>query len=204
MFKLRNEQPFEFKNYKIPTITTGETITKKVPKTNTAWIILGWQTSGLQNLIGVATLQLINAILGTGMDSRLFKNLRGEDGLAYQIGSGYSPNVLKGHFLTYIGTNPENIKTATDKMLAEINRMKTEFVSQTELQEAKDKILGQYILAQETNLEKATTLGWYEATDRGFNFKSEYEKLLNSVTESDIIDVANRIFNSSCIKVTVE
>lgn len=204
MFKLRNEQPFEFKNYKIPTITTGETITKKVPKTNTAWIILGWQTSGLQNLKEVATLQLINAILGTGMDSRLFKNLRGEDGLAYQIGSGYSPNVLKGHFLTYIGTNPENIKTATDKMLAEINRMKTEFVSQTELQEAKDKILGQYILAQETNLEKATTLGWYEATDRGFNFKSEYEKLLNSVTESDIIDVANRIFNSSCIKVTVE
>ena len=200
MFKLRNEQPFEFKNYKIPTITTGETITKKVPKTNTAWIILGWQTSGLQNLKEVATLQLINAILGTGMDSRLFKNLRGEDGLAYQIGSGYSPNVLKGHFLTYIGTNPENIKTATDKMLAEINRMKTEFVSQTELQEAKDKILGQYILAQETNLEKATTLGWYEATDRGFNFKSEYEKLLNSVTESDIIDVAN----SSCIKVTVE
>ena len=89
-------------------------------------------------------------------------------------------------------------------MLAEINRIKTEFVSQTELQEAKDKILGQYILSQETNLEKATTLGWYEATGRGFNFKPEYEKLINSVTESDIIDVANRIFNNCYIKVTVD
>ena len=204
MFKLRNVQPFAYNEYTIPTVQNSETISKKVPKTSTAWIILGWQTSGLQNLKEVATLQVINSILGTGMDSRLFKNLRGEDGLAYQIGSGYSPNVLKGHFLTYIGTNPENIQTATDKMLAEINRIKTEFVSQTELQEAKDKILGQYILSQETNLEKATTLGWYEATDRGFNFKSEYEKLINLVTESDIIDVANRIFNNCYIKVTVD
>ncbi len=204
MFKLRNETAFAFKDYTIPTLAVSENICKKVPKTNTAWIILGWQTSGLQNLKEVATLQVINAILGTGMDSRLFKNLRGEDGLAYQIGSGYSPNVLKGHFLAYIGTNPENTQTATDKMLAEINRMKTEFVSQTELQEAKDKILGQYILSQETNLEKATTLGWYEATDRGFNFMSEYEKLLESVTESDIVDVANKIFNDNCIKVIVD
>lgn len=204
MFKLRNEQPFAYKDYSIPTVASCDTINKKVPKTNTAWIIIGWPTAGLQNLKEVATLQVINAILGTGMDSRLFKNLRGEDGLAYQIGSGYSPNVLKGHFLTYIGTNPENKQTATDKMLGEINRIKTEFVSQTELQEAKDKILGQYILGQETNLEKATTLGWYEATGRGFDFKTEYEKLLNSVTESDIIDVANRIFNENYIKVTVD
>ena len=138
------------------------------------------------------------------MDSRLFKNLRGNDGLAYQIGSGYSPNVLKGHFLTYIGTNPENIDVATDKMFKEINKMKSEFVTNTELQEAKDKILGQYILSQETNLEKATTLGWYEATDRGFNYQSEYEKVLNSITESDIIDVANRIFNGNYVKVVVK
>ncbi len=204
MFKLRNDRVFAFKDYTVPTLCAGEAVGKKVPKTNTAWIILGWQTAGLQDLKEMATLQVINAILGTGMDSRLFKNLRGEDGLAYQIGSGYSPNVLKGHFLTYIGTNPENIQTATDKMLAEINRMKTEFVSQTELQEAKDKILGQYILSQETNLEKATTLGWYEATGRGFDFKAEYERLLNSVTESDIVDVAKRIFNDNMIKVIVD
>lgn len=204
MFKLRNTKAFDFKEYTIPTIASAQNIHKKVAKTNTAWIILGWQTSGLQNLKEVVTLQVIDAILGTGMDSRLFKNLRGEDGLAYQIGTGYSPNVLKGHFLAYIGTNPDNINVATDKMLAEIKKIKTEFVSDNELQEAKDKILGQYILSQETNLEKATTLGWYEATGRGFNFKSEYEKLLNSVTESDIIDVANRIFNDTYVKVVVD
>ncbi len=204
MFKLRDLQPFAFNNYQVKTLCSSQNITKKVPKTNTAWIILGWQTQGLQDQKEVATLQIINAILGTGMDSRLFKNLRGEEGLAYQIGSSFSPNVLQGNFLTYIGTNPANISHATSKMLAEINNLKTQFVSQTELQEAKDKILGQYILSQETNLEKATTLGWYEATGRGFNFRPEYEKILNSITESDILDVANRIFNENYVKVVVE
>ena len=204
MFPARMLQSMNYKEYKIPSLTQSQAITKQVPKTNTAWIILGWQTSGLSNLKEVATLQIINAILGTGMDSRLFKNLRGENGLAYQIGSGYSPNVLKGHFLTYIGTNPENINLATEKMLKEINKIKSEFVTNTELQEAKDKILGQYILSQETNLEKATTLGWYEATERGFNYQTEYERILNSITESDIIDVANRIFNNNFVKVIVK
>ena len=138
------------------------------------------------------------------MDSRLFKNLRGEEGLAYQIGTGYSPNVLKGHFLAYIGTNPTNKTKATEKMLNEINIIKTQFVSRTELQEAKDKIIGQYILSQETNLEKASTIGWYEATERGFDNRKEYEKILNSITESDIINVANKIFNDKYIKVIVD
>lgn len=204
MFQMRNEAAFSYGEYKISEALTGQNIDKKVPKTNTAWILIGWQTSGFTNLKEVATLKVIDAILGTGMDSRLFKNLRGEEGLAYQIGSSYSPNVLKGHFFTYIGTNPDNVKTATEGIFNEINRLKTEFVSRTELQEAKDKILGQYILSQETNLEKASTLGWYEATGRGYNFRAEYERLLNSVTESDILDVANRIFNENYLKVVVE
>lgn len=204
MFNLTDKAEFEYKNYSIQNLSNSQDITKKVPKTNTAWIILGWQTNGLTDEKEVATLEIINAILGTGMDSRLFKNLRGEEGLAYQIGTGYSPNVLKGHFLAYIGTNPTNKTKATEKMLNEINIIKTQFVSRTELQEAKDKIIGQYILSQETNLEKASTIGWYEATERGFDNRKEYEKILNSITESDIINVANKIFNDKYIKVIVD
>lgn len=204
MFNLTNEDEFIYNAHSIQNLETNQDISKKVPKTNTAWVILGWQTNGLKDEKEVATLEIINAILGTGMDSRLFKNLRGEEGLAYQIGSGYSPNALKGHFLTYIGTNPINKTKATEKMLNEINILKTQFVTRTELQEAKDKILGQYILSQETNLEKASTLGWYEATGRNFDNRIEYEKTLNSITESDIINIANKIFNDKYIKVIVD
>ena len=160
---------------------------------------MGWQTSGVMNAKDYATLQVIDSILGTGMSSRLFKNLRDKDGLAYQLGSQYSPNVLKGMFIVYIGTNPENLDYAQKRMKEEVFRFKNEFVGSKELQEAKDKLLGQYIIGQETNLDKATTIGWFEASKRGYGFEDEYFKLINSVTESDIIEVANKYFTDNYI-----
>ncbi|MBO7672421.1 insulinase family protein [bacterium] len=204
MFNSKSDKVFSYDKYSVPAVSSPVALTKHPTNTNTAWIIIGWQTAGLKNLKEVASLQIIDSILGSGMDSRLFKNVRAEGGLAYQIGSGMASGMLKGHFITYIGTNPDNINLATEKMLREINRMKTEFVSKQELQEAKDKIIGHYLLEQETNLQKASTLAHYEATGRGFNYRKDYEKLLNSITESDIIDVANKIFNDNYVKVIVK
>ena len=136
---------------------------------------------------------------GSGMSSRLFKNLRDKDGLAYQLGSQYAPNILKGSFIVYIGTNPQNLDYATKRLQEEVFRLKTEFVGTKELQEAKDKLLGNYIISQETNLDKATTIGWFETSGRGYQFNDEYVKLINSVTESDIIEVANKYFNNNYV-----
>ena len=68
-----------------------------------------------------------------------------------------------------------------------------------ELQDAKDKLIGHYTIAQETNLDKATTIGWFEASGRGYQFDDNYEKLINSVTESDIIEAANKYFNNNYV-----
>ena len=160
---------------------------------------MGWQTAGLLNKKDYATLEVIDSLLGSGMSSRLFKNLRDKDGLAYQLGSQYAPNVLKGAFIVYIGTNPQNLDYATKKLQQEVFRLKTEFVGSKELQDAKDKLLGNYIISQETNLDKATTIGWFEASGRGYQFDDEYVKLINSVTESDIIEVANKYFNNNYV-----
>ena len=61
-------------------------------------------------------------------------------------------------------------------------------------QEAKDKILGNFILSQETNMEKASTLGWFELSGRGFGYINEFPQLVKSVTATDIIRVANKYF----------
>lgn len=201
-----NSAAFDYSNYasKIYPITAPKTAVKKIEDLKTAWVILGWQASGVQNTKDNATLELIDAILGSGMSSRLFKNVRDQEGLAYQLGSSYSPKMLRGAFTLYIGTNPKTLEFAKEKMLAEIIRLKTEFVSDKELQEAKDKIIGNYILSQETNLEKASTVGWFEASGRGFDFKDQYENLINSVTASDIIEVANKYFNADYVTSIVE
>ena len=196
-----NAKNFDFAQYnsKIPTVTTTRQTIQKVPTTETAWILLGWQTNGVLNEKDYATLQVIDSLLGSGMSSRLFKDLREQEGLAYQLGSGYSPNVLRGSFLLYIGTNPQTLDKAKSGLFAEITRLKTEYVGDKELQDAKEKLLGNYVIGLETNLDKASNIGWYEASTRGYEFKDKYEKLINSVTDSDIIEIANKYFTDDYI-----
>ena len=126
-------------------------------------------------------------------------NLREQEGLAYQLGSSYSPNMLSSSFIVYIGTNPSTMEHSKNKALKEVFRFKNQFVSDKELQEAKDRLLGQYVIALETNSDKADTICWFEASGRGFKFVDEYVNLIKSVTASDIIEVANKYFNDNYV-----
>lgn len=199
IFNNKKGEKFDYNRHLVQSLTTEKQACSKVKDLKTDWIIMGWQTSGVLNRKDYATLQVIDSLLGSGMSSRLFKNLRDRDGLAYQLGSQFSPHILKGSFITYIGTNPENLDYAQKRMKEEVFRLKTEFVGSKELQEAKDKLLGHYIIGQETNLDKATTIGWFEVSGRGYEFDDQYSQLINSVTESDIIEVANKVFTNNYV-----
>jgi zinc protease len=195
-----NSQSFDYSKYKkeIPYITAPTINTHKM-ETETAWIFLGWQMDGVLNKKESATAAVINSILGTGMSSRLFKDLREQEGLAYQLGSAYSPSILRSNFMLYIGTNPATLEKSKSGLFEEIKRLKTEYVGDKELKDAKEKLLGNYIIGQETNLDKASTLGWYETSTRGYEFNSEYENLINSVSDADIIEFANKYFNDNYV-----
>lgn len=201
-----NTPAFDYNSYasRIYPITAPKVSRKSIADLKAAWLVIGWQANGLQNQKDAATLEVIDTILGSGMSSRLFRDIRDQEGLAYQIGSSYSPKILKGAFTLFIGTNPKTLALSQQMLLEEINRLKVEFVSDKELQEAKDKIVGNYIISQETNLEKASTVGWFEASGRGFDFKDTYEKTINAVTASDIIEVANKYFTQNSVTSIVE
>ena len=137
------------------------------------------------------------------MSSRLFRNLREQDGLAYQLGSSYSAKVLGGTFLTYIGTNPDTLEYSRKKIFNEINRLKMEFVSDSELNNAKERLKGGFIIAMETNSEKASNIGMFEAMGFGYDFLDKYTKMIDEVTASDIVKVANKYFNSNVVQADV-
>ena len=101
--------------------------------------------------------------------------------------------------MLYIGTNPASLEKSKKGLFDEINRLKTEYVGDKELADAKEKLLGNYILGLETNLDKASNVGWYETSGRGYEFKDKYIDLINSVTDADIIRVANKYFTGNYI-----
>ncbi len=197
---------FDYKKYKNCFKQLSQ---NKIIKTNkeseAAWVVIGWLTDGIteNSKKDLASLQVIDSILGTGMSSRLFNRLRDEQGLAYQVGSTFLPNINQGVFAVYIGTNPKTALHSKNELLKEINLLKKEFVSDKELQEAKDKILGNFILAQETNMEKASTLGWFEISGRGIDYINEYPQLIKSITAADVIKAANKYFDAPSVTTIV-
>ena len=77
-----------------------------------------------------------------------------------------------------------------------MTRLKTETVSQEELNDAKQKLIGGFLLGQETNADKAHYLGWFEIIDKGFKFTYDFPDLINSVTSEDVKSTSNKYFNS--------
>ncbi len=168
------------------------------------WIALGFKTTGIFNRKDIATLNVINAILGEGMSSRLFVKLREEKSLAYTVGSSLSTNVLDGAFIAYIGTNAKSINEAKQGILAEIETIKNEVVTTKELNDAKDKIMGRMLLSLETNMDEANLLGWYDVLGYNLNAFEEYKALINSVSQNDILTVANKYFSKPFIYTVVK
>lgn len=162
---------------------------------NTAWILLGWKAPSIINEKEYASLKIINSILGSGLSSRLFVNLREKQGLAYEISSVYPTRLDTSYFSMYMGTNPQNIKKAINGFLIESNKIKTESISEKELNETKQRITGQYALAQETNQQKAHYLGWFETIGKGYLFNYNYPDIINSVTVDDVKNAANKYFS---------
>lgn len=205
IFKSREQKEIRLQDVAITPFAPKENIEETIfkPDTKTAWVLVGFKTDNIYNQKDLAVLKVINAILGEGMSSRLFKNLRDNQGLAYSVGSTLLQNAGDGAYVAYIGTNNKNVNVAKKSMLREIYRLKTEYVTGQELQEAKDKILGNILISLETNMDDAGLLGWYGALGYDINHLEDYKNEILNVTQSDILAVANKYFSKPYINVTI-
>ena len=89
-------------------------------------------------------------------------------------------------------------------MINEINNLKTQYVTQKKLHEANDKILGNLILSIETNMDDASLLGYYGLIGKDINYLENYKKLISEVSQSDILEIANKYFSKPYISVVVK
>lgn len=203
MFKNKNQPKFNYNNFKVTKLNSEKIINEKIKDLQTAWIFIGWQTAGFSDKKDFVTLKVINTLLGGGMSSRIFRNLREQDGLAYQLGARYVSKVLGGNFFVYAGTNPETLNYTKKKLFNEIESLKSELVSDAELNSAKDRLKGSFVIALETNSDKANVTAKFEASGLGYDFLNEYLELINSTTASDIIRVANKYFNNIYVESSI-
>jgi zinc protease len=162
------------------------------------WLFVGYPAPPAPSR-DYAAMKLINSILGEGLSSRLFTEIREKRSLCYELGSMYP--MLKGpsHFLTYTVTKPEQVWPARKQLLIEIERLKKEGVTPTELEEGKRKLIGSYWQERETNQGRAYQAAVGELMGLGYEFDSQFMKLIESVTTGDVREVAQRYLDNATL-----
>ena len=166
---------------------------------NQAQIIQGWRvpTIGSEEY---PVFMLLNVILGaSGLSSRLFRELREKKGLAYTVRTAYETHLKSAVFSIYIGTEPVNIETSINGFKEEIDKIKSIPVSEEELHNAKNNLIGKQQFMSETNSQQANLMAYYSIMGKPFGYRKELVELIHEVTPEDIQACANKYFTDDFV-----
>jgi predicted Zn-dependent peptidase len=148
-------------------------------------------------------LDLINIILGEGMSSRLFLEIREQLGLAYDVHSYTSRFQDTGALTVYAGVDPKRVEAAVVAILRELGRLKREPVGERELAKAKDLVKGRLLLRLEDTRAVASSYGNQELLLGEILTADEIVRLVDAVTPEDLQRVANALFREDRLNLAV-
>jgi len=148
-------------------------------------------------------LSLLATILGAGMSSRLFIEVREKRGLAYYVRTGVEAYEDAGYLATQAGVEHKNLKLAIATVLKEYARIASELVSEKELQKAKDYIKGKTVMGMESSDAVAMFFVDQEVAKEKLMTLSEKFALIDAVTPKDILRVAKDIFKEEKLNLAV-
>jgi len=149
------------------------------------------------------TSYILNTLLGGGMSSRLFQNIRERQGLAYAIYSDLNPYRDTGCMSIYAGTSRESASKVVECIVSEFRKLKTDMVSQDELRRSKDQLKGSLMLSLESSNARMSNLARQEMYFDHFYGLDELIAKIEAVTADELKELANQFFETDSIAVTV-
>ena len=142
---------------------------------------------------------ILNTILGGNMSSRLFQEIRENRGLAYSVYSFLSSYFDAGLLGVYVATDPNNMNPVLDAITTEIKKIQKGELSQSDLNEAVDHLIGGIYLSSESADSRMMRIAKNEFV---FQRYVEYEELvsnLEQVTVDEVVEVASYIFRDGTV-----
>lgn len=140
-------------------------------------------------------LQIVNLVLGGGVSSRLFQEIREKSGLAYTVYSYTSAYTECGNLSVYAGVNDKNADLAYESILGEITKLKKDGITRDEFLKGREQMKSSMMFSQESTSSQMLLYGKYLLfTDRLFDFDDKL-KSINSMREEDISECIKRNFD---------
>jgi len=137
-------------------------------------------------------LKVLTAVLGGGMASRFFSELRDQQALAYTTLAQYPSRVDTSAFVGILGTAPENVAKAEPALAEQLERIRSRQASAEEVAVARAYVLGSQAMDRRTNARQAWYLAFYEVAGVGYEFLDRYAADVKKVMPADVQRVAQK------------
>jgi predicted Zn-dependent peptidase len=148
------------------------------------------------------TLDLLNAILGEGMSSRLFTEIRERLGLAYSINSYVEHYLDSGAVTVYAGVEPKKLATAIRAILEQLEGLKTP-VAEAELTKAKEFAKGRLLLRLEDSRNVAGWLGGQEILTKRILNPDQLISIIEAITAEELAELAQKLITDTGLRLAV-
>jgi predicted Zn-dependent peptidase len=149
----------------------------------------------------IYAMHIFNNILGGGLSSRLFQEIREQRGLAYSVYSYHSTYVDTGLFAIYAGTSPNNTEEVISCILKELKSIQQTGITPEELVRTKAQIKGGLYLGLESVSSRMSRLGKTELTYNRVLSPEEVVEKLEKVTLQDVRHLIERLWQKNKISV---
>ena len=135
-----------------------------------------------------------NHVLGGGMSSRLFREIREDRGLAYAVHAFRMPFLDTGSAAVYVGTTPSQTFEVLKLIRTELDKIMADGITEEELERAKGNIKGSLALSLEDTNGRMVQLGRQELTGVAHLSVDETVERIEGLTHQDILDAARQVY----------
>jgi zinc protease len=175
-----------------PALDASRLELREVP-VKTACVMLTFPVCGVTHP-DFLPLRVVDALLGGGTGARLFRSVRAQRNLAYDVATTLPAQLAGSHFALYAQTGAPYIDEVKRAITDEIIRLQTERVSDEELKRAKAYLKGRYLLSHQYSALQAFDLAWNELIGLGVPFNAAFPARVDAVTADDIQRVSRDYF----------
>lgn len=168
----------------------GDKIVREKRDVANTYLVIGFK-SVERNHADSPVLEVIDAILGRGQSGKMFTEIRGKKGLAYDVGTEHISDVNFGYFAVYATIDGKNLDKVKKLIFEQLNALQK--VTEKELDEAKTFTEGDYYLDLEDNQRVADQLLFWEQI-KDAQLMNKYIASIKKVTSKDVKRVAEKYF----------
>ena len=162
-----------------------------LPRLEQPRLVMGWMTSGAEDLEGAIALDMLSIVLTGGRSARLTHKLREEEQLLIDIGCDFSLQKHSSLFTITVYSYIDNLSEIEERLRREIKLLREELISEKELKTCQKSLYNDYVFSTETSYQLASLYGYYQNLDQ-VDLAILYPQILHSLTPEKLQQYARQ------------